>query len=181
MTELQHGIGWLNRPGTIGQSWSPMVGCSRVSEGCRNCYAERMAARIANAAAARLREGKAITATQRAYMWAVRWDGGAVGVGKALPRWSGRVELVPELLAKPLGWRRPRTVFPSCRGAGVPVYVKQLGSRPSFDGRLDGWAEHVEFRKDLPATNVIALRDPKGADPSEWPEDLRVQQWPEAA
>lgn len=26
--------------------WNPTRGCSRVSEGCRNCYAERMAARF---------------------------------------------------------------------------------------------------------------------------------------
>lgn len=27
--------------------WNPVTGCSRVSEGCRNCYAERMAKRLA--------------------------------------------------------------------------------------------------------------------------------------
>jgi len=27
--------------------WNPTVGCRRVSEGCRNCYAERMAKRLA--------------------------------------------------------------------------------------------------------------------------------------
>jgi protein gp37 len=72
-----------------------------------------MAARIANAAAAALRRGQPITATQRAYMNAVKWSGDEVGKGKALPRWSGHVELVPELLSLPLGWRKPRTVFPS--------------------------------------------------------------------
>lgn len=109
----EHGIGWLNRPGTQGQTWNPFVGCSRVSEGCRHCYAEVMAARIANAAAAKLRAGGTVTATQRAYMNAVKWSGGRVGAGKALPRWSGKVVLVPEKLAEPLRWRKPRTVFPS--------------------------------------------------------------------
>jgi protein gp37 len=28
-------------------TWNPVTGCSRVSEGCRNCYAERMAKRLA--------------------------------------------------------------------------------------------------------------------------------------
>jgi protein gp37 len=32
-------IEWTNR------TWNPTRGCSRVSEGCRNCYAERMASR----------------------------------------------------------------------------------------------------------------------------------------
>lgn len=30
-----------------GKTWNPIVGCSRISEGCRHCYAERMAARLA--------------------------------------------------------------------------------------------------------------------------------------
>jgi len=28
-------------------TWNPLRGCSRVSEGCRNCYAEKMAYRSA--------------------------------------------------------------------------------------------------------------------------------------
>ena len=28
-------------------TWNPLVGCSRVSEGCRHCYAERQAFRAA--------------------------------------------------------------------------------------------------------------------------------------
>lgn len=35
------GIEWTDR------TWNPVRGCSRVSEGCRNCYAERQAARFA--------------------------------------------------------------------------------------------------------------------------------------
>ena len=26
--------------------WNPVVGCSKVSAGCKNCYAERMARRL---------------------------------------------------------------------------------------------------------------------------------------
>lgn len=28
------------------QTWNPIAGCSKVSEGCRNCYAEKMAKRL---------------------------------------------------------------------------------------------------------------------------------------
>ena len=31
-------------------TWSPVTGCTKVSEGCRNCYAERMAKRLAGRA-----------------------------------------------------------------------------------------------------------------------------------
>ena len=34
------GIEWTDT------TWNPVRGCSRVSEGCRNCYAEKMAARF---------------------------------------------------------------------------------------------------------------------------------------
>ena len=29
------------------ETWNPITGCSKISEGCRNCYAERMAKRLA--------------------------------------------------------------------------------------------------------------------------------------
>ena len=35
------GIEWTD------STWNPTIGCSRVSEGCRNCYAERLAHRSA--------------------------------------------------------------------------------------------------------------------------------------
>lgn len=39
-------------------TWNPVRGCSRVSEGCRNCYAERMAGRIGKKAAGCLLDGR---------------------------------------------------------------------------------------------------------------------------
>jgi protein gp37 len=34
------GINWTD------STWAPIRGCSRISEGCRHCYAERIAARF---------------------------------------------------------------------------------------------------------------------------------------
>lgn len=71
-------------------TWNPVRGCSRVSEGCRNCYAERLAAtRLAHTPAY---QGLA-TMTP---------DG---------PRWTGRVVFDPVALEQPLRWRKPRRVF----------------------------------------------------------------------
>lgn len=36
-------IEWCARPGTIPAVWNPVTGCRKVSEGCRNCYAESVA------------------------------------------------------------------------------------------------------------------------------------------
>ena len=49
-----------------------------------------------------------------------------------------------------------------CQLAGVKVFVKQLGAFPVM-GRDDA---HI-------------VRDKKGGDMSEWPEDLRVREMPE--
>lgn len=71
-------------------TWSPVTGCTRVSEGCRNCYAERM------------------TATRLAHH--PRYAGLAVMTPSGA-RWSGAVRCHEELLTIPLRWRKPRKIF----------------------------------------------------------------------
>jgi protein gp37 len=68
--------------------WNPIVGCSRVSAGCEHCYAERVAHR-------------GMSAQHR----------GLTVMGKHGPRWTGEVRFLPERLAEPLSWRKPRRVF----------------------------------------------------------------------
>lgn len=74
-----------------------------------------------------------------------------------------------------------RSVVQQCKAAGVPVFVKQLGARPvlvdaagniGFRGLLKVWPS-------LPDGFYSVLNDRKGADPSEWPPDLRVREMPE--
>ena len=78
------GIEWTDA------TWNPVRGCRRVSEGCRNCYAERVAARFAG-------EGQPYE--------------GLVALGPQGPRWNGTVRLVPEMLEQPIRWRKPRRIF----------------------------------------------------------------------
>ena len=47
------------------------------------------------------------------------------------------------------------------KAAGVPVFVKQMGSHP------------------IESNGEVDLEHPKGEDPDEWPEDLRVREVPE--
>ena len=76
------GIAWTE------ETWNPLRGCSRVSEGCRNCYAESMAARFCGAG--------------------MPYEG---TINPETKRWNGKIKLVPERLADPLRWQRPRMVF----------------------------------------------------------------------
>jgi protein gp37 len=73
------------------ESWNPIRGCSRVSEGCRNCYAERVAARFS-------RPGMAFEGLAR-----MRAGG--------QPQWTGDIRVVETNLLTPLHWRRPRRIF----------------------------------------------------------------------
>ena len=87
------GIEWTDA------TWNPIRGCSRVSEGCRHCYAERVAARFSGPG--QPYEGLAVRKLR------VVSDDEQTTVG----RWTGAVRMVPEHLADPLRWRRPRRVF----------------------------------------------------------------------
>ena len=62
-----------------------------------------------------------------------------------------------------------RSLVRQGRSAGVPVFVKQLGARPVFRMPPDN-AEPM---------GEITCLDPKGGDPAEWPEDLRVREQPD--
>lgn len=54
----------MPRPTTIEWTeftWNPVTGCSKVSEGCRHCYAERMALRLRAMGSARYENGFRVT------------------------------------------------------------------------------------------------------------------------
>lgn len=63
------------------QTWNPTVGCTKVSPGCKNCYAEKMHARLT-----------------------------AMGQAKYAEPFSV-VKPWPDALDAPLHWRKPRRVF----------------------------------------------------------------------
>ncbi len=68
-------------------TWNPVRGCTRVSEGCRNCYAERVARRFSGTG--------------------MPYEGLATSVG----RWNGKTRLVEGAIDQPLRWKRPRRIF----------------------------------------------------------------------
>ena len=66
--------------------------------------------------------------------------------------------------ARPCDLAWIRSAVAQCRAAGVPVFVKQLGGADGPDS--------------VTVVSGMRYRDRAGADPSEWPEDLRVREWP---
>lgn len=63
-----------------------------------------------------------------------------------------------------------RTIW-RCKEAGVAVFVKQLGSTCYAPGGSYGGDSE-------PDGHYLQLKDRAGADPAEWPEELRVQEFP---
>ncbi len=84
MATISSSIEWTE------STWNPVRGCTRVSEGCRFCYAERIAARFS---------GKGLA-----------YEGLAKNT-KAGPQWTHKVTPVRSLLNEPLKWKKPRRIF----------------------------------------------------------------------
>lgn len=78
--------------------------------------------------------------------------------------------------ARPFNLAWARASVAQCKATGVAVFVKQLGAR-TVGPRL-----HAPTPND-PGTVAFLPRwaDAKGGDPTEWPVDLRVQEFPKAA
>jgi protein gp37 len=72
-----------------------------VSEGCRNCYAERVAGRFSGPG--QPYEGLVTVSSRHPQT-------GAATTG-VRPKWTGEVRFVADHLADPLRWRKPRRVF----------------------------------------------------------------------
>ncbi len=81
----------VNADGSVtpGKTWNPTRGCSRISQGCKNCYAERIAARFSDP-------------VQPFHLYAER---------KPKAHWTGKVGLIEEKLLEPLSWRKPCRCF----------------------------------------------------------------------
>ena len=74
-----------------------------------------------------------------------------------------------------------RLLRDQCRAAGVPYFLKQLGCRPiSHQDEGYPWAPLFEDDGHGDPTGEWGLdgTSPKGGDPTEWPEDLRVREYP---
>lgn len=81
-------------------TWNPVAGCTKVSAGCKNCYAERMARRLAAMASAALDRGASPGRTAN-YLPVIDRRGA----------WSGQILQDVEALDDPKKWKEPRVVF----------------------------------------------------------------------
>lgn len=132
---------------------NPIVGCSKVSPGCLNCYAERMAAKWAKHPNAKIRA-----------KYAGVVDENGPSARPAHPDWF-------------------RGLRDQCVAAGVPFFFKGLGEWDSVDRRngesclhlaapiSDGsWPDHHEWPDSVCSYRVGKRRSGRLLDGREWME-----------
>jgi protein gp37 len=71
--------------------------------------------------------------------------------------------------ARPCNIEWIRSIVRQCKSASVPCFVKQLGGNARDDDSTGIDSKDGDISR-------IPLRHPKGGDPAEWPEELRVRE-----
>jgi len=88
------------------ETWNPIVGCSKISEGCKNCYAEKMAKRLYHMALDR-QAYNSYKGQLDAYL-------DVICPGNFI--WNGICQIQPAVMSKPLRWKKPRRIFVNSMG-----------------------------------------------------------------
>ena len=86
--------------------------------------------------------------------------------------------------ARPMDIAWARSLRDQCRAASVPFFMKQFGARPLFDREelpdnareYEPYGEPGHYFSDR--RFEVKLRDRHGGDMAEWPEDLRIREFP---
>lgn len=86
-------ITWTN------ETWNPVAGCTKIADGCQNCYAEKMAIRLKGIAENDLRK-KTIQVYRNVISDIDLRQG-----------WNGNVLCREDVIDIPLHWRKPRKIF----------------------------------------------------------------------
>ena len=152
-------------------TWNPVLGCSKVSAGCANCYAIREAWKKRNHPSQKVRD---------AYEGLVRQlpDGSL--------NWTGKVACLPDRLEAPLHWKQGRRIFVNSMSdlfhPDVPfTFVAQvwdtmfeatqhqfqiLTKRPERLYEFAHWMDKSEFRAiDYPNVWLgVSVEDQRAAD-----------------
>ncbi len=175
-------IEWAqNADGTPGRTWNPLVGCSKTSPGCDNCYA--MGDSPHRFPKVYDREGVVVLrgSAKREGLTFVPRDPAGKSLGKGA-QWTGEVRLLPWALDVPLRRKKPTTFFVNSLGDTFHASIvdSEKGRRfiAAMVGVMAACPQHV--------FQVLTKRPHKAREWFEWFEedgipDIRAQSNADAA
>ena len=101
-------------------TWNPVAGCTVISPGCTNCYAMRLASRLA-------------AMGQPKYAGTTRVSGGRA-------KWNGRINLDRAALDLPRSWKKGKIIFVNSMSDLFHDHVpaKELGLATAWINRRHG-------------------------------------------
>jgi protein gp37 len=145
-------------------TWNPVRGCSPVSDGCRKCYAERMAARFVSGPYRTLTDayGDHYLCTAGPFANVINRNG----------KWNGRVELIEKALAIPLHWRKPRRIF-------VNSMSDLFHERIPFEHIKRVW--DITVKANWHTYLILTKREKRMLEFARWmagSDDISVAEWP---
>jgi protein gp37 len=157
-------------------TWNPIVGCSIVSPGCRECYAMKFAARM-------------LDGNPKSPHYA-----GTTMKSKAGPVWTGKVALAAEhILMAPRQWTKPRMIFVNSMGdlfhEDVPdawidkvFCIMALSRQHTFQvltKRADRMRDYFsQFRPSPPEDGYITRNGIASHALERWQPSFSPQRWP---
>jgi len=143
------------------QTWNPVRGCTRVSKGCMNCFAEVIAGRFS---------GKGLAFEG----FATRTPAGG--------RWTNKVALMPGKLAEPFSMRQPELIFVNSMS---DLFHEDLGfsATSAIFGVMAACPQHtfqILTKRPQRALEYFAWLTKRGEDGKQLfpddPEDWRIRQ-----
>jgi len=91
------------------ESWNPIIGCSKISDGCKNCYAEKMAYRLACVETKNTLNGFDYIKT----------------IDLKTRQWEGKTILREKELIRPFKKEWIESIYMQCKEAGIPFFDKK--------------------------------------------------------
>lgn len=115
-------------------TWNPFLGCSKVSPGCKNCYAMQTVYRMSF-------NPNPIVAQANA--------GLTKKVGDSA-QWTGKVRFLPERLKQPQSWTKPRMIFVNS--------LSDIGHPDLLDEDVDAVCNVMRLTRDRHVYQVLSKR-----------------------
>ena len=117
-------------------TWNPVTGCTKISTGCKNCYAERLAHRLQLMGAKNYERGFDVT-------------------------------LHPQMLDRPLSWKKPRRIFVNSMSDLFHLEIPDLYIDWVFD-TMRRSPHHTFQVLTKRASRLLSYRPPM----NDWPENV---------